>query len=68
MIIAQQKRNENIAEYLLYMWQIEDILRAYHLDINLIELNLISKLLKDVDPLFEDKEFRFFDKHIYKSN
>lgn len=28
MIIAQQKRKENIAEYLLYMWQVEDLLRA----------------------------------------
>lgn len=43
MIIAQQKRNENIAEYLLYMWQIEDIIRAYKLDIDCIEQNLISK-------------------------
>ncbi|WP_418218441.1 DUF4924 family protein, partial [Barnesiella intestinihominis] len=24
MIIASQKKKENIAEYLLYMWQIED--------------------------------------------
>ena len=28
MKIASQKRKENIAEYLLYMWQIEDIIRA----------------------------------------
>ena len=28
MIIAQQKRKENIAEYLLYMWQVEDLIRA----------------------------------------
>ncbi|MDY3089932.1 MAG: DUF4924 family protein, partial [Porphyromonas sp.] len=28
MIIAQRKRKENIAEYLLYMWQVEDLLRA----------------------------------------
>ena len=33
MIIASQKKKENIAEYLLYMWQIEDIIRAYGLDI-----------------------------------
>ena len=26
MIIASQKKKENIAEYLLYMWQIEDII------------------------------------------
>ena len=28
MIIAQKKRKENIAEYLLYMWQVEDLIRA----------------------------------------
>ena len=43
MIIAQLKRKENIAEYLLYMWQIEDIIRANKLDIDLIEKNLISQ-------------------------
>ena len=28
MYIAQQKRRENIAEYILYLWQLEDLLRA----------------------------------------
>lgn len=28
MTIAQQKRKENIAEYILYLWQLEDLLRA----------------------------------------
>lgn len=43
MIIAQQKRKENIAEYLLYMWQVEDIIRANHFDINAIRQTVISK-------------------------
>lgn len=43
MIIASQKRKENIAEYLLYMWQIEDIIRANDLDIDKIEANVISR-------------------------
>ncbi|MDE7144362.1 MAG: DUF4924 family protein, partial [Muribaculaceae bacterium] len=34
MIIASEKRKNNIAEYLLYMWQIEDIIRANNLDID----------------------------------
>lgn len=29
MFVAQKLRKESIAEYLLYMWQIEDIIRAY---------------------------------------
>ncbi|HRW62850.1 MAG TPA: DUF4924 family protein [Bacteroidales bacterium] len=42
MIIAQQKKKENIAEYILYMWQIEDLIRAYNLDINEIDKNIVQ--------------------------
>ena len=43
MITASQKRKENIAEYVLYMWQIEDIIRANGLDIDKIRENVIDK-------------------------
>lgn len=43
MKIASQKRKSNIAEYLLYMWQIEDIIRANDLDIDKIKANVISR-------------------------
>ncbi len=43
MIIASQKRKENIAEYLLYMWQIEDLIRANNLDLDKIKTNVIDK-------------------------
>lgn len=43
MITASQKKKENIAEYLLYMWQIEDIIRAYGLDLDLINKNLVDR-------------------------
>jgi hypothetical protein len=43
MIIAEQKRRENIAEYLLYMYQVEDLIRANRLDLDLIEQTLISR-------------------------
>ena len=43
MITASQKRKENIAEYLLYMWQIEDIIRANNLDIEQIKANVIDR-------------------------
>lgn len=49
MIIASQKRKENIAEYLLYMWQIEDIIRANGLDIDKIRTNIIDRF-KDLTP------------------
>lgn len=43
MIIAQQKRKENIVEYLLYMWQVEDLIRANQLDIDRIRQTLLSQ-------------------------
>ena len=43
MLIARQKKQENIAEYLIYMWQIEDMIRAYRLDIDVIQENIIDK-------------------------
>lgn len=43
MIIAEQKRKENIAEYLLYMYQVEDMIRANKLDLDSIEQTLINK-------------------------
>ncbi len=42
MIVAQQKRKENIVEYILYMWQIEDIIRAHDFDMKKIQENLIQ--------------------------
>ncbi|MBQ1485634.1 MAG: DUF4924 family protein, partial [Muribaculaceae bacterium] len=47
MIIAKQKRQENIAEYLLYLWQVEDLLRACNLDIDKVEKAVIGRY--DVD-------------------
>ena len=43
MNIAKQLRNKNIAEYLLYMWQTEDILRANHCDIDQLRKNVIAQ-------------------------
>ena len=34
MYIAKQLKEKNIAEYLLYMWQVEDIIRAHSLNID----------------------------------
>ena len=42
MFIAEQKKRDNIAEYLLYMWQLEDILRAYEFNIERIQQALID--------------------------
>lgn len=43
MLIAREKRKTNIAEYILYMWQVEDLIRAYAFNIDLIEQHLITQ-------------------------
>lgn len=43
MLIAKQKRAENIAEYILYMWQMEDIIRACRFDMSVIKATLVDR-------------------------
>ena len=43
MFTASQRKKENIAEYLLYMWQIEDLIRANGLDMDNIDKNIIDQ-------------------------
>ena len=43
MIIAKQKKKENIIEYILYMWQIEDMIRSFSLNITTIEEKIINQ-------------------------
>ena len=47
MFIAQQKLQENIAEYVIYMYQIEDIIRAYDLDLDRIITEFVQPQLPD---------------------
>ena len=42
MDIAQARRRENIAEYILYLWQIEDLLRALQFSPEAIYSQLIA--------------------------
>ena len=43
MYIAQQKRKENIAEYILYLWQLEDLLRALQFSPEAIYSQLVGR-------------------------
>ena len=54
MDIAQAKRKENIAEYILYLWQLEDLLRALQFSPEAIYSQLVA-------PREIDEE----QKHIY---
>ena len=53
MYIASEKRKSNIAEYLLYMWQIEDMIRANGLDIDRIKTNVIDRYVSQRKELTE---------------
>jgi hypothetical protein len=48
MQVALEKKKNNIAEYVLYMWQLEDLLRAFNFDIDELE--------KSVFKIFSDSE------------
>jgi len=41
MFIARKLKKENICEYLLYMWQVEDLIRAFGLDLEAINKRII---------------------------
>ena len=43
MFISQELRKKNIAEYLLYMWQVEDIIRAYGCSLGRIRREYIDR-------------------------
>lgn len=47
MLTAQQKRKENIAEYILYLYQVEDLIRAFQLNVTKIENQLVSQYQVD---------------------
>ena len=47
MLVAKQKRKENIVEYILYLYQIEDLIRAFQFDMNLIQNHLVAKYKVD---------------------
>jgi len=57
MLIAKQKRKENIAEYILYLYQIEDLIRAFKFDLNLIEERLVNAYKVDETTTAEIKNW-----------
>lgn len=42
MFVAQKLKKQNIIEYLLYMWQIEDLIRALGLDMDKINQRIVE--------------------------
>lgn len=49
MYIAEQLKKKSMAEYLLYMWQVEDTLRAYGLDVERMAREYIPQFGLDAE-------------------
>ena len=69
MYIANELRKTNIAEYLLYMWQMEDTVRAFdcslqrHLQINKVTMQMLIELHSQ---LLQSSKFPFYNTAYYK--
>ncbi len=50
-------KRENIAEYLLYMWQIEDLIRAYSLDIDKIQQSVINTVYQSAEEIKNSRDW-----------
>ena len=49
MYIAEQLKKKSIAEYLLYMWQVEDTIRAYGLDVERMAVEYVPQFGLDAE-------------------
>lgn len=54
MFVAQELRKKSIAEYLLYMWQVEDIIRAYGCSLPVIRKQYIDRFNYSEDQKNEE--------------
>lgn len=62
MIIAQEKRKTNIAEYIIYLWQVEDMIRALDFDMEKINNTLVAGY--DVDQETQSKISDWYQHHV----
>ncbi len=53
MKIAQALREKNIAEYLIYMWQVEDLIRAEGCDMDKLKRDVIARFPEAERPALE---------------
>ena len=51
---AQHLKETNIAEYLIYMWQEEDLIRANHSNMEEIEANVIARYPEEQRPALRE--------------
>jgi hypothetical protein len=53
MLLAHQKQNENIAEYILYMYQMEDIIRAFQFELESIVQHTVLPITDNASEIAE---------------
>ncbi len=61
MFIGKELKENNIAEYLLYMWQVEDLIRAYEGDIDRLREGYLKKFNLD-EPQEREQEQWYADR------
>lgn len=49
MVLAETKKQENIAEYIVHMYQTEELIRSYEFDLNRINNYVISRIPVSID-------------------
>lgn len=57
MFVAQELRKKSIAEYLLYMWQTEDVIRAYDCSLQRIRKEYIARFNYSGEQLDEETDW-----------
>lgn len=66
MLIARDKKKNNIAEYILYMWQLEDLFRALHLNIDEVDKSIVQNY--KVDDATKKQIYDWYDNLINMMN
>jgi len=66
MFIAQELRKKNIAEYLLYMWQVEDTIRAFDCSLGRIKSEYVERF--DYSDEQKEEELDWFGNLIRMMN
>ncbi|MDI9522795.1 MAG: DUF4924 family protein [Bacteroidota bacterium] len=56
-MLSVRPTRDNIAEYLLFMWQVEDLLRAYGLDIDKVEQSLVNPVYHSPEERKEARDW-----------
>ena len=57
MIVAQKLRKQNISAYIIYMFQVEDIIRAYGLDVDRICNEYLTKFQYTKEQIADQRDW-----------